>query len=153
MFSYVYNQVPELLNAVIASSKQITTDVMVHQGTFIYIQPCFTIEYDRTYSVSVVNSSIFTQLQTYFTALPFGVSIKLSVLQMVVQQVYGVVSCEVTTEGSGVGQSPTNYGVQVFTDGTGTQQVSGSPYTSDFKLADNQIANFLGVNTIQIATP
>ena len=106
VFNYVYNQVPELLNAVIASSKQITTDVMVHQGVFIYIQPCFTIEYNRTYTVSTVNSAIFTQLQTYFTALPFGMSIKLSVLQMVVQQVNGVVSCEVTTKGQGWDRAP-----------------------------------------------
>jgi uncharacterized phage protein gp47/JayE len=146
-FSYVYNQIPELLNAVIGSSKQITTDVLVHQGDFVYIQPCLTVEYQTTYSVSVVNASIATQLQTFFSASPFGQSIPLSVLCMVVQQCYGVVSCSITTAAN----NPVNYGVQVFNNAT--DPTPAEIYTSDFKLSDNQIGNYLGVLLTRAATP
>jgi uncharacterized phage protein gp47/JayE len=146
-YSYVYNQVPELLNAILASSKQVTTDVLVHQGNFVYIQPCLTVEYQSTYSVSVVNSSIYTQLQSYFSALPFGQHIVLSVLCMVVQQVSGVISCSITT----AAQNAVNYGVQVFNNAT--NPTPNAIYTADFQLNDNQIGNFLGVLTMRTAAP
>lgn len=145
--SYVYNNTPELLNALIAQSKQITTDVMVHQGNFDYIQPCLSVEYSRSYSVATANSAIVNALQGYFSQMAFGAQIKLSMLSMYVQQVLGVASVWVTT----ADEDPNNYGIQRFKSSTNT-----TPYitmTEDFKLDDNQLALYQGVKIKRIATP
>jgi hypothetical protein len=145
--TYVYNQVPELLNALIAPAKQITTDVMVHQGTYAYLQPCLDIEYDRTYSVSVVNSSIVTRMQQFWNQMPFGVAIKLSSIMMYVQQTLGVVDCKITQQVD----DPINYGIQVYNNSSDpTPAVSE---TADFKLRDNQLAVYQGVVLRRVAAP
>lgn len=145
--TYVYNRIPELLNAVVASAKQITTDVMVHQATYGYVQPCFQIEYDRAFSVSVVNGQIINQLQTYFQQLPFGAQIKLSTMCLAVQQIQGVVDVKITTSSD----SSVNYGVQIFNNSA--DPTPAVVETSDFKLADNQIAVYQGVIINRVATP
>ena len=147
VINYVYNRTPEILNAVISRTKQITTDVMVHQGEFIYIQPCLTIEYDRAYSVSVVNSSIVNRLQTYFFMMPFGSQVKLGTLCMFVQQVLGVVDVKITT----ASDDPVNYGVQMFANSLDPTPTVVE--TTDFKLDDNQLANYQGVIIKRVATP
>ena len=144
---YVYNRTPELLNAVMARAKQVTTDVLVHQGEFVYIQPCLTVEYDRAYSVSVVNSGIVNRLQTFFSMMPFGSQVKLGTLCMFVQQVLGVVDVKVTT----ADDDPVDYGVQIFANSLDT--VPMVVQTTDFKLDDNQLANYQGVKIRRVATP
>lgn len=145
--TYVYNRVPEVVNAVIAGSKQITTDVMVHQARYVYVQPCFQIEYSRSFSVQTVNSSIVSRLQLFLQGLPFGSQVKLSTLAMCVQQVLGVVDVKITTSSD----DSVNYGVQLFADSAST-----TPYqieTTDFKLNDNQIAVYQGFLSHRVATP
>jgi len=136
--SYVYNQVPQLLNAVISSAKQITTDVMVHQADFLYYCPLLSIEYTRSYSISVVNGKISTRLQQYFAALPFGSQIKLSNVALAVQQTLGVADVIIT-------------GIEVYADSSGTSLLATE--VNDFKLADNQLAIFQGVTITRVATP
>lgn len=145
--TYVYNRVPELLNAVIQGAKQICTDVMVHQATYAYVQPVFQIEYDRSYAVATVNTNIVARLQQYFAGLPFGTQVKLSNLAMCVQQTLGVIDCKITTSSD----DPTNYGVQIFANSADPTPTVVE--TSDFKLADNQIAVYQGVITHRVATP
>ena len=145
--NYVYNRTPEVLNAVLSRAKQITTDVMVHQGEFVYIQPCLTIEYDRAYSVSVVNSSIVNRLQTFFSMMPFGSQVKLGTLCMFVQQVLGVVDVKITT----ASDDPVNYGVQIYANSL--DPTPAVVETTDFKLDDNQLANYQGVQIRRVATP
>lgn len=145
--TYVYNRVPELLNAVVASAKQITTDVLIHQATYAYIKPVFQIEYDRAFSVSVTNGIIVSRLQQYFSSLPFGAQVKLSNLSMAVQQCTGVIDCKITTSSD----DPSNYGVQVF--GNSADPTPSVVETADFKLADNQIAVYQGVITHRVAAP
>lgn len=145
--TYVYNRTPELLNAVIAGAKQVTTDVMVHQGVYRYLRPCLQVEYDRSYSVSVVNSSITNRLQQYFAGLPFGAPVKLSNLAMCAQQTLGVVDTKITTSSD----NPTNYGVQVFADSSAPTPLVVE--TADFKLADNQLAVYQGVIINRVASP
>jgi uncharacterized phage protein gp47/JayE len=145
--NYVYNQVPEILNALMASSKQITTDVLVHQGDTIYIQPCLQIEYDRSYSVAIVNAAIQNRLQQYFSQLPFGSQVKLSTVTMFVQQTLGVVDVKVTTST----ENPSNYGIQLFNNSTDT--VPALVETSDFKINDNQLANYQGCLITRVAAP
>jgi hypothetical protein len=145
--SYVYNRIPELLTTVIDGAKQITTDVKVHQASIAYIQPCFQIEYDRSYSISVVNGTIVGRLQQYFTQLPFGAQVKLSNLCMAVQQCLGVVDVKITESSD----DSVNYGVQIFNSSTDT--VPAVVETDDFKLNDNQIATYQGFLKNRVATP
>jgi uncharacterized phage protein gp47/JayE len=144
---YVYNRIPELINAIIAGAKQITTDVMVHQANYAYIEPCFQIEYDRAFTLSVVNSAIVGRLQTYFQGMPFGAPIKLSNLCMAVQQVQGVIDTKITTSSD----DSVDYGVQIFANST--SPTPSLVETADFKLADNQIAVYQGVNINRVAAP
>lgn len=145
--NFVYNRTPEILNAIMASTKQITTDVMVHQGTFAYIQPCLQVEYDRQISLSVVNSAIVTRLQQYFAGLSFGAQIKLSNLCMAVQQVQGVIDVKITTDDD----NPSDYGVQIFNNSADPDPTVVE--TADFKLSDNQLAVYQGVLITRVATP
>ena len=47
--TYVYNRVPEVLNAVLKKNKQLTTDVLVHQASYAYLKIYLSVEYDRGY--------------------------------------------------------------------------------------------------------
>lgn len=145
--SYVYNQVPQLLNALVSSSKQITTDVLIHQGQFSYLQPCINVEYDRNYSVTTVNAAITNRLQQYFAQLPFGAQIKLSNIMMYVQQTQGVVDVAITSSTD----NPNDYGVQVFSNSANLDPTT--VYNTDFKLDDNQLAVYQGCLITRIATP
>jgi uncharacterized phage protein gp47/JayE len=145
--NYVYNQVPQLLNALVSGAKQITTDVLIHQGKFSYLQPCIQVEYDRNYSPATVNSAIVNRLQQYFGMLSFGAQIKLSNIMMYVQQTQGVVDVSITTSG----EDSENYGVQIFDNSTDPDP--SLVETSDFKLSDNELAVYQGCLITRIATP
>lgn len=145
--NYVYNRVPEVLTAVVDTTKQIGTDVMIHQAPVVYLKPCVNIEYDRAYSVTTVNSSISSRLQTFFQSLGFGAQVHLSSLMLAIQQVLGVVSVSMTTSV----QNGTDYGVEVYTNSGDASPASKQ--TADFKLNDNTLAAFLGVNITRQATP
>jgi hypothetical protein len=144
---YVYNQTPELLNALITPAKQITSDVLVHQGRFAYIQPCLSVEYDRAYSVVVVNSNIIQRMQQWWNQMPFGAPIKLGTICMYVQQTLGVVDVKVTTSD----EDTINYGIQIFANSADPNPAVTE--IADFKLADNQIGVYQGVILRRVATP
>jgi uncharacterized phage protein gp47/JayE len=144
---YVYNQVPEVLDNVMTTSKQLTTDVMVHQAQYVYLQPCLNIEYDRSYSPATVNAAVATRLQSYIAGLPFGSQIKFSVLCSVIGQVLGVVDVKVTSSTD----NPDVYGIQVFANSEDIAPLSVQ--ATDFKLDDNQVAYFLGSIITRTAAP
>lgn len=144
---YVYNQVPEVLDNIMTSSKQLTTDVLVHQADYVYLQPCLSIEYDRSYSPATVNAAVATRLQTFIAGLPFGSQIKFSVLCAVISQVLGVVDVKVTNNID----NPDVYGVQVFANSEDPTPISVQ--AADFKLDDNQVAYYLGSIITRIAAP
>lgn len=150
--SYVYNQTPEVLTAVMASSKQICTDVMVHQADYRYIVPCLSIQYSHTYDIGTVNTAINERLKSYFQNLNFGAWIDLSAMCLAVQQVLGVTSVWVTKNKTA---DPANgdtdrYGVRVYSSSNDTAYEIRE---SDFKLADNQLAQFMSVEIIRKPTP
>lgn len=143
---FTYNRVPELLASVLSQNKQIATDVMVHQATYQYVIPCLSIQYDRSYSPSVVDTAIINRLQKYFQGLGFGVSFKLSNLCMAVQQVLGVVDVKVTTQA----ENGTHYGVELYDNSNDTGPASVK--TEDFRLGDNQLLMYRNVNLLRKAT-
>lgn len=146
-FEYVYNQVPQVMDAVMSSSKQMTTDVLVHQADYVYIQPCLQVEYNRSYSPAVVNAAIAVRLQSFVAGLPFGNQIKFSTLLAVITQILGVADVKITT----VEDNPDVYGVQIFANSEDPTPIAVK--TDDFKLNDNQVSYYLGTIITRIATP
>jgi hypothetical protein len=136
--NYTYNQAPQLLDAVYGASKQIGTDVLTHQADYQYITTCLTVEYDRTYSVSTVNTAITNRLQLYYQNLGFGASIKLSNIASAVQQVFGVVDVHVTTSAEAAAASLSTHGLRVFDNSDDLSPAFVAD--DDFKLLDNQLA-------------
>lgn len=137
--TYTYNRVPEVLQAMITTSKQITTDVLVHQASYAYLRVYLTIEYDRGFVVSQVDNAIQERLRTYFTGMNYGAWVEMSDLMLAVHQVQGVDNVNLTVEGDpGVGD---NHGVQVFADSADTLPIT--THDADFKLIDNQLPIFL----------
>ncbi|QZE10478.1 baseplate wedge protein [Mycobacterium phage ScoobyDoobyDoo] len=135
--TYVYNRVPEVLNAVVKQGKQITTDVLVHQAGYAYLKIYLSIEFDRGFVVSQVTNAIQERLRQYFAGLPFGSWIELSDLNLAVHQVLGVDNVWVTTST----ENPTKYGIEVY--GAANDTTPSSIQTTDFKLSDNTLPVFL----------
>jgi uncharacterized phage protein gp47/JayE len=146
IITYVYNQTPEVLTAVMSSAKQICTDVMVHQADYRYIRPCFSIKYSHGYDISTVNTAINSRMKIFFQALDFGSWIDASKMCLAVQQVMGVSSVSLTTQA----QDGANYGIQVYESSADTSYVQEA---GTFKLQDGQVAQFLTSQIRREATP
>jgi len=148
--TYIYNRVPELLQAVIKTSKQVSTDVLVHQASYQYLTICVSVEYDRGFVVQQVNNSIQERLRAYFSGLPYGAWIQLSDVTLAVHQVLGVNNVKITQSTdpgaivtNGDSTITENYGIKVYGDSTDVAMVTEHPYEADFKLRDNQLPVFL----------
>lgn len=144
--SYVYNQTPEILTAVMSTAKQICTDVMVHQADYRYIMPHLSVQYSHGYDIGTVNSAISNRLQSFFLNLNFGSWVEISNMCLAVQQVLGVHNVYLTDSTT----DPSNFGVRVYHNSNDT---SYDQEEFNFKLADNQIAQFLSVVIRRVATP
>lgn len=137
--TYGYNRVPELLQAMIATNKQITTDVLVHQAAYAYLRVYLTIEYSRGYVVSQVNNAIQERLRTYFAGMGYGAWVEISDLTLAVHQVLGVDNVNLTAQNDpGVGDE---HGVKVYADSADTLPIV--THDTDFKLTDSQLPIFL----------
>lgn len=131
--NYSYNQVPQLLDAVMTGSKQICTDVLNHVADYQYITTCLTVEYGNNYAVATTNSAIINRLQIFYQTLGFGTPVIFSQLEAAIQQVLGVNAVHVTTEA----ENGSNYGVQVYAASTDISPTT--VYTDDFVINDNQL--------------
>lgn len=136
--TYVYNRVPEMLQAVVKKGKQLTTDVLVHQAAYAYMKLYLSIEYDRGFVVSQVVNAIQDRLRAYFAGMPYGAWMEMSDLTLATHQVIGVDNVNITTSA----ENPTDYGVKVYADSRDTVPL-GAPHVTDFKLADNQLPVFI----------
>ena len=136
--NYVYNRVPETLGIVMKRGKQITTDVLVHQARYAYLQIYLSIEYDRGFTLSVINNAIQDRLRSYFAGLGYGVWVEFSDLALVVHQVLGVDNVNITVSGE---SGATGHGVKVYENSSDPTPISTQ--TGDFKLADNQVPVFM----------
>lgn len=144
--NYVYNQTPEILTAVMSASKQICTDVMIHEADYRYIMPHFDIQYSHGYNISTVNSAINSRLQIFFQSLGFGSWIDSSKVCMAVQQVLGVSSVNLTSSDG----DPINYGFRIYKNSGDSSFVQES---GSFKIEDRQVAQFLSANLRRVPTP
>ncbi len=141
--NYTYNQVPQLLDTVMRSSKQICTDVLNHVAEYQYVTTCLTIEYARTYAITTVNTAIVNRLQIFYQTLGFGAVIIFSQLEAAIQQVLGVNEVHVTT----AAENPDDYGILIFNNSADV--VPASVQTTDFVFDDNQLAVYQDYITLQ----
>lgn len=135
--TYSYNRLPEILNALVKRSKQITTDVLVHEAGYRYLKLHLSVEYDRGLVQSQVNNAIQKALRDAFANQAFGAWIEMSDIMLIVHQVLGVDNVWITTST----EAPSAYGIQVFASSLDTAPISTE--TADFKLNDNQLPVFL----------
>ena len=152
--TYIYNRVPEGLQAIVKSSKQVSTDVMVHQAGYQYIRVYLSVEYDRGFVVTQVDNAINERLKSYFAGLPYGAWVEISDLTLAVHQVLGVDNVKLTyaTDDGVDTVTKKDYGIKTYSDSTDinwkTTRVDPDtgdylPYEEDFKLRDNQLPVFL----------
>lgn len=144
--TYVYNRLPEVMQAIMRQEKQITTDVKVHQAKYRFLKPNLNIQFDRSYSVIQVTTSIQERLRSYFAPFPFGGYIKLTDVLVAVRGVPGVANVSITTST----EDASHYGVEVY-DSSNDPSPS-STQTDDFKMDDNMIPVFLDVHIRREAT-
>lgn len=145
--TYSYNRIPQLLNGLLKASKQITTDVLVHQADYRYIRVYLNVLYDRSASIDQTNQNLQASLRAFFSAYAFGQWVQLSDILMVAHQVIGVDSVLLTT----VADSGTNYGVKVYNASDAASPLSTNAI--DFKLSDNQLPIFLDAVITRKANP
>ena len=151
MLNYVYNQTPEVLTAVMASSRQICTDVMVHQADYLYITPCLSVQYARSYDISTINTAINNRLQLFFQNLEFGSWVDLSGICLAVQQVVGINSVSLTkSKASDPIDGGDDYGVRVYKNSNDTVFETKE---SNFDLGDQQLAQFMSAIITRKPTP
>jgi hypothetical protein len=132
--SYTYNQTPQILNAVFKRSKQITSDVLVHQAIQKRIRPYFIVMYDQGSYPQQVNANIIIALTNYVNSLGFGAWIQLSDLVTVAHNVNGVDNirfAHASTDGV-----PYTMGI-IDSD---SLTWDGVDHTTDFQVADNAVA-------------
>lgn len=138
--AYTYNRTPELLNAQLKGVKQITTDVLVRQASYTFLQINLSVEYHRGYSIQQVNNNIQSTLRTFFSQIRYGQWIEFQDFLTQVHQVAGVDNVWVTR----VGEDSANYGVDQFVDSGKTTKLTTR--SEDFQLDDNQLPIFLEAN-------
>lgn len=138
--SYTYNRTPELLNAQLASVKQITTDVLVRQAQYTFLTVNLSVEYDRGYSINQVNNNIQKALRGFFAQLTYGEWIEFSDFLTIVHQVHGVDNVWVTT----LEEDPSSYGVEQYV--SSNKRTKLTTQSADFQLNDNQLPVFLEAN-------
>lgn len=135
--TYSYNRLPEMLNALIKTAKQITTDVLVHQAEWRYLRVYLDVEYDRGISVETANANIQNALRGFFGMFKFGEWVEMSDITQVVHNVVGVDNVVITPSSN----NPTNYGVKMYAATDASSPISTN--AQDFKLSDNQLPVFL----------
>lgn len=138
-YTYTYNRVPELVQAVVKTSKQITTDVLIHQAGYAYIDVHLSVEYERGFVVSQVNNAIQERLRAFFAAHPFGAWIEFSDVILSVHQVLGVDNVTITADGDP--GSSSGFGIDVYA--SSEDNIPLATHTSDFKLLDSQLPVFM----------
>lgn len=135
--TYSYNRTPQLLNSILKNSKQITTDVVVHEAEYRYMRVYLDIEYDRGVNLEEVAQNVQEALRRYFSSQYFGTWIESSDLLHHVRSVRGVDNAQLTKSTS----SATNYGIKTFSHPEATNPLDTT--TDDFKLDDDQLPVFL----------
>lgn len=139
IFYYSYNRLPELFDEMFRQNKQLTTDVLVRQCEFVYINVYLVVMYNQGVGVSAVNSQITLALSNFFAQQGFSTWVQFSDVLQVVHNVPGVDNVRFTKSTD----DATFHGIKTaFSNGTII-----NTYDADFVLKDNQLPIF---NTVVI---
>lgn len=138
-FQFTYNRVPELLNAQLKQSKQITTDVLVKQADYRYLDVHLSLEYNRGYAIQQVNNAVVNAIRSYISGVGFGGWIEISDIIMVAHQVPGVDNVWLTKQS----ENSAKYGIADWRNTSRSQ--SFGLWEEDFKIGDSQIPVLLNV--------
>lgn len=139
IFFYSYNRLPELFDEMLRQNKQLTTDVLVRQADFVYMNVYLVIMYNQGVGVSAVNTQINIALSNFFAQQGFSAWIQFSDVLQVVHNVPGVDNVRFTKSTD----DATFHGIKTaFSNGTII-----STFDADFVLKDNQLPIF---NTVVI---
>lgn len=124
IIGYTYDRNIVDLQASLDTNKQVTTDVLAHQGKIRYFKLDITVMYAQGVSVSTVNSQIHTAVENYLNGAYFGTTIQLSDLLQVIHNVSGVDNVrwsrditEKAVEGVDASGNPRNRMVECDKDG------------------------------------
>jgi uncharacterized phage protein gp47/JayE len=133
-FFYSYNRLPELFDEMLRQNKQLTTDVLVRQAEFVYMNVYLVIMYNQGVGVSAVNTQINLALSNFFAQQGFSTWIQFSDVLQTVHNVPGVDNVRFTKSTD----DATFHGIKTcFSNGTII-----ATFDSDFVLKDNQLPIF-----------
>jgi hypothetical protein len=154
---YTFNKLPFLTNQVIESHKQLGQDVLVHTANFRNFLVNLEIIYTNGFIVDSVNSSIATNLTTYFNRQRFGAVIQYNDIINIVFQTSGVTNAKILTSTDVVGtEYSANYGIQEINP-DGSVKTTYSPedpnYQVGFSLNDIDLPAFYGLGPVDMTTP
>ena len=126
---YIYNQVPAQVQQNIDAWRLVTTDVMVHEANYLYLDFYLAVVLTGSTSSSTVFSSIQTAISNYLTNVSFDGIVQRSEILSVVQQITGVQAVRFLTSATSdstailYGTGPLN-NVLVGTSHYGIQQLN-----------------------------
>lgn len=138
---YTYDKNVSDLQAIMEKQKQTTTDVLVHKAKLRYFRPIITVMYSFGATQSVVNASIISALENYFSTQYYGVAIQLSDILQVIHNVPGVDNVRWTNQTTGALE-------EVNADGS--SKTSPVFITNDFFIQDNELASSPSANQVTI---
>ena len=140
--NYTYNRLPEVMQALITSQKQITTDVLVHQAHYAYCTVVIVVVYNFNVDISAVNTAITQVLTAFFTKSGFGAWIQMSDIEQVVHNINGVDNVRMALRTDVADGQPYNVLVD-YTTPILTQ------YNTDFRLPDSTLGVLSGVTVVR----
>jgi uncharacterized phage protein gp47/JayE len=142
VINYIFDKLPLVLNELMDSHKQITTDVLVHSATERFFIINITIMYTPGFVSSSVNDAISATVENFLERQQFGAVIQISDLLEIIHEVPGVDNVRLTNSADGA-----SYGVQeMAADGISP---IGTPYITDFALQDSDLPVLQSVVTTQ----
>jgi uncharacterized phage protein gp47/JayE len=137
--SYNFNRLPIVVNELIDSHKQVTSDVLVHAARKRYFNVNVMLMYTAGFASSSVADRMQTALSDFLEKQTFGAVIQVSDLIEVLHEVAGVDNIRLANPSDGVA-----YGVQEISSDGSTPL--GVPYMTDFTLQDSDLPVLNAIN-------
>lgn len=136
--AYTFNRLPLVINELIDSHKQISSDVLVHSARKRFFNVNVILMYTAGFASAAVADGMNQALTNFLERQSFGAVIQVSDLIEILHEVSGVDNIRLANPSDGVA-----YGVQeVASDGTPL----GVPYTTDFTLQDSDLPVLNAIN-------
>lgn len=139
--SYLYDRNVIDLQSAVEGSKQVTTDVLVHQGRTRWFKLDITVMYDPGSNTGIVNEQVYLSVQRYFNNRYFGNVVQLSDILQVIHGVGGIDNVRWSSDVPG----STDLARITETNRTGTSRPSSTSvlvprtFSNDFFVRDDEL--------------